>query len=63
MNEQLKKRFTNVIFVAALSGFAYQILQNLGVTIDQGLWKQGVDLLSFVLIGTGIYSSFEEKGE
>jgi uncharacterized membrane protein len=56
--DELIKRFKNPLFLVALAGLIYQVLQGFGVKIDQLQFKSVVDLISYVLIGSGIYSSF-----
>ncbi|RJQ33190.1 MAG: hypothetical protein C4562_01085 [Actinobacteria bacterium] len=61
MLEKLKKRMGNPIFIGAAAAFTYKVLQANGITIDAGTWQQGVDLLAYLAIGAGIYSSFDAK--
>ncbi|KJD45509.1 hypothetical protein [Paenibacillus terrae] len=62
----MKQRLTNPLFIAAVVGLAYQVLGKYGVAPDFGTWQIGVDIVSYALIGTGVYSTFkkaEEKAE
>lgn len=54
----MQDRFKNPVFIMALVAFLYQVLRNFNIDIDEDLLYQGVDLLSYILIGTGIYKSF-----
>lgn len=56
--DEIIKRFKNPVFLVALCGLIYQILQGFGVKIDQLQFKNVVDLVSYIFIGSGIYSSF-----
>ncbi|MXO78213.1 hypothetical protein GRP75_10230 [Paenibacillus sp. OT2-17] len=53
------------MFIAAVVGLAYQVLEKYGVAPDFGTWQIGVDIVSYALIGTGVYSTFktEQKAE
>jgi uncharacterized membrane protein len=57
----LIKRLKNKYFLFALAGFLYQLLKLFGVEVDDALWQVGLDLISYILIGSGIYQTFEEK--
>ncbi|WP_404303596.1 hypothetical protein [Paenibacillus sp. DP01] len=61
----MKQRLTNPLFIAAVVGLAYQVLEKYGVAPDFGTWQIGVDIVSYALIGTGVYSTFkaEQKTE
>lgn len=61
----MKQRLTNPLFIAAAVGLTYQILEKYGVAPDFGMWQVGVDIVSYALIGTGVYSTFkaEQKAE
>jgi len=52
-------RLKNKIFLLALAGFVYQVLSNYGVALPSEMWKIGCDVVSYIFIGTGIYSTFE----
>lgn len=59
--EAFKKRITNPVFLLALASAAYQLLVKYGQapTFDQ--WQVYVDLVSYTLIGTGVYKTFDKK--
>ncbi|USB34271.1 hypothetical protein [Paenibacillus sp. YPG26] len=59
----MKKRLTNPVFIAAFVGLAYQILVKYGVAPDFGTWQIVVDLVSYALIGSGVYSTFKETNK
>lgn len=61
--KRMKKRIKNKLFLLALTGFIYQVLRLAGVEIQHDLFQTFCDLISYILIGTGIYSSFEDKGD
>jgi len=54
-------RLKHPLFIAAIAGFTYQILKHFNVEIDQEMFKLGADLISYMLIGSGIYSTFPRK--
>ncbi|MCM3784301.1 hypothetical protein M3231_15060 [Neobacillus mesonae] len=54
----MKDRIKNPVFVAAIVSFVYQILEKSGVAPEMGMWQLGVDLITFSLLGFGIYSTF-----
>ncbi|WP_068500626.1 hypothetical protein [Paenibacillus kribbensis] len=56
----MKNRLTNPLFIAAVVGLAYQILEKYIVAPDFGMWQIGVDTVSYALIGTGVYSTFKK---
>ncbi|SDC86591.1 hypothetical protein SAMN05428987_3095 [Paenibacillus sp. CF095] len=56
----MKKRLTNPLFIAAAVGLAYQVLEKYGVAPDFGTWQIGVDLVTYALIGSGVYSTFKK---
>ncbi|UHA74451.1 hypothetical protein [Paenibacillus sp. 481] len=58
----IQSRFKNKYFILALSGFIYQLLSEWGVAPAVGIYQLGVDLLSYSLIGIGIYSTFDGNG-
>lgn len=58
--DQFAKRLKNPVFLAAFAGFTYQILKNYGIAPSEDMWLAGFDLLTYALIGTGIYSSYGE---
>ncbi|MET3210792.1 UNVERIFIED_CONTAM: hypothetical protein ABIC26_003753 [Paenibacillus sp. PvR008] len=51
-------RLANPLFITAAVGLAYQVLEKYGVAPDFGTWQIGVDIVSYALIGTGVYSTF-----
>ncbi|MGP0579210.1 hypothetical protein ACTP13_19685 [Paenibacillus peoriae] len=57
----MKQRLTNPLFIAAVVGLAYQVLEKHGVAPDFGTWQIGVDIVSYALIGTGVYSTFKTE--
>jgi hypothetical protein len=57
----MKQRLTNPLFIAAVVGLAYQILEKYRVAPDFGTWQIGVDIVSYALIGTGVYSTFKAE--
>ena len=63
MNKNMKKRLRNPIFIIALVGVVYQLCQKYGVNIDENLLKDIVDILSYLFIGVGVYSTFDKEGE
>jgi uncharacterized membrane protein len=58
----MKKRFKNPVFLIAVAGLLYQALQQANIKLDLGTYQQLVDVISYIAIGTGIYSKFENKG-
>lgn len=58
----MKKRVKNPIFLLAVSGLVYQALPLIGVHLPENTFRTLIDCVSYVLIGTGVYSSFD-KGE
>jgi hypothetical protein len=64
----LKDRLTNPAYLAAVSGFTYNAYQvaakkNGLPEVDLGTFQLAVDLLSYLLIGVGIHSTFTSKTE
>lgn len=57
----MKKRLTNPLFIAAAVGLAYQVLEKYGVAPDFGMWQIGVDIVTYALIGSGVYSTFKTE--
>jgi hypothetical protein len=57
----MKKRLANKVFIGAAAAFIYQVLQKYGVAPEAGLYQTGIDIISYILIGAGVYSSFNEK--
>ncbi|MHB1167027.1 MAG: hypothetical protein ACYC0N_00620 [Carboxydocellales bacterium] len=59
MNKQeLLKRIKNPIFLGAAASFVYTVLKANGITLDVGTYQMGVDVVAFLVIGVGIYSTF-----
>lgn len=54
----MKKRLTNPAFILAVASLAYQVLAKYGVAPDAGTYQAAVDILSYVVIGAGIYKTF-----
>lgn len=54
----LKKRLKNPLFLAAIASAVYQVLQKYGQAPDAGTYQMYVDLVSYALLGGGIYSTF-----
>lgn len=54
----MQQRLKNPYFLMAMLAFMYQLLTHLEINIDETLWNMGADLLSYVLIGAGIYKTF-----
>ena len=54
----MNARFKNPYFVMAVAAFLYQVLMQFDIHVDAELYRNGVDLLSYALIGTGIYKTF-----
>jgi hypothetical protein len=61
--EQLLKRFKNKAFLAAIAGGLYRLLNKYGYAPEIGDYQLLVDLISYGLIGWGIYSTFEPKAK
>lgn len=61
MKEKLLKRLSNPYFWYATTGFVYQILTHFGIAPEPGTWQVGVDLVSYAVIGVGIYHTFDKK--
>lgn len=56
--KDLQARMKNPVFIMAFVAFLYQMLKHFNIDIDRELLMQGVDLASYLLIGTGIYKTF-----
>lgn len=56
-----KKRVKNPLFIAAAAGLAYQIMAQFGVAPDEAMYKTAIDIVSFVFIGAGVYSTFPKS--
>lgn len=57
----MKERFTNPLFLAAAASALYQFLAkyHYAPTFDE--WQLWVDLFTYSIIGTGVYSRFLKK--
>ncbi|MGE5328242.1 MAG: hypothetical protein ACM3KR_01885 [Deltaproteobacteria bacterium] len=58
--KNMKKKLTNPLFLIALFGFIYQVLQYFGIKIPDADFKTFVDLISYIVIGTGVYSTYDK---
>jgi uncharacterized membrane protein len=58
MKDALLNRLRNPYFILAVVSFLYQVLVHFGIHVPTDLYTQLVDLLSFVLMGTGIMKSY-----
>ncbi|WP_336786547.1 hypothetical protein [Paenibacillus sp. MMO-177] len=56
--DALIKRLKNPLFLAALASGLYQLLVRYNVAPDAGTYQLYVDLVNYVLLGAGIYSTF-----
>ncbi len=45
---------------AGIGGLAYQVLSAKGVLVPPDLWDLGLDLLSYLCIGVGVVSGYQE---
>jgi hypothetical protein len=57
------ERVKNPIFLFAFFAFVYQALNHYGVQVELGTYQQAVDILTYVVLGFGVYStgkSFKE---
>ncbi|USK78952.1 hypothetical protein LHV56_19155 [Peribacillus frigoritolerans] len=57
----MAKRFKNKLFLGALAAFIYQMLVKYGIAPELETYQLGADLTSYLLIGAGVYSTFEQK--
>lgn len=63
-NEKIKEaveRAKNPFFIAAVASLGYQLLAKYGKAPTFEEWQLWVDLVTYVLIGTGVYSKFTPK--
>ena len=51
------ERVKNPIFLFAFFAFVYQALNHYGVQVDLGTYQQAVDILTYVVLGFGVYST------
>jgi hypothetical protein len=61
MKAEIIKRLESPIFILALASVVYQILIKLGIIVDQTLYQNIIDIVTYALIGSGIYKSFGDK--
>ncbi|AIQ13621.1 hypothetical protein [Paenibacillus durus] len=54
----MKKRLLNPVFIAAVAGLTYQLLVKYGVAPEAGVYQSAVDIVTYALIGVGIYKTF-----
>lgn len=54
----MKKRLLNPVLIAAVAGLAYQLLVKYGVAPEAGVYQAGVDIVTYAIIGVGIYEIF-----
>lgn len=54
----MKKRLMNPLFWTAVASLAYQLLVKYGAAPEAGVWQAGVDIVSYTIIGVGIYKTF-----
>lgn len=59
----MKKRLLNPVFIAALAGLAYQLLVKYGVAPEVGTYQAAVDIVTYALIGVGIYKTFPVEAD
>lgn len=63
--ETLKDRFTNRLYLTAVSAFAFKVYNGLALkygwpAVNVGDWNLAVDLIAYALIGAGIHSTFKK---
>lgn len=51
-------RLKNPIFIAAAAALIYQVLQRYGIAPERADYNAAVDLITYIAIGAGIYSTF-----
>lgn len=61
-----KDRMKNPLFIAAAASFVYTAYSKLGLmygwaVLDLGTFQLFVDLVAYVILGTGVYSVFGAK--
>lgn len=54
----MKQRLQNPFFLLAITGLIYQGLEQAGIKLEETTFKAIVDVISYVVIGTGVYSTF-----
>lgn len=52
------ERLKNPLFLAAIASVIYQIMAKYGVAPTFDEWQLWIDLLTYAIIGTGVYSKF-----
>lgn len=58
----LKKRLSNPLFLMAVASGLYQLLEKYGQAPEFGVYQLWVDIITFALLGGGIYSTFDRNG-
>lgn len=53
-------RLKNKVFLTAVAGLLFQFVSK-AYNVEYGEFQLWVDLISFLVIGSGIYSTFGEK--
>jgi len=54
-------RIKNPIFLFAFFAFVYQALSYYGIQVELGVYQQTVDILTYVVLGFGVYSTGFKK--
>lgn len=54
----MKKRVLNPVFIAAVASLAYQLLAKYGAAPEAGVFQAAVDIVTYAVIGVGIYKTF-----
>ncbi len=54
-------RVKNPIFLLAATSLLYQALKKYNLVSNLESYQQFIDLITYIFIGTGIYSTFEKK--
>ena len=58
----MMERFKNPFFILAIASLVYQILKACGVEISDEIYQLSVDIISYGLIGVGVYTTdFSKK--
>jgi hypothetical protein len=57
----MKKRLANPVFLLAVAGLLYQFVTRYMPNLQYDTFKLIVDTVTYIVIGTGIYSTFEVK--
>lgn len=58
--KEIKKRFKNKLFLAAAAALLFQVLEKNGLAPDVGTFQLAVDVGTYLLIGAGVYTNFDE---